>query len=1156
MDGTRPPENLPPVDELLEFAQATAGDSIGVVEVTNGNTFLTRVDGVKTPAKVGDSIFQGDLIETDADGSIGILFSDDSIFSLAEGGQMVIDEMIYDPGTQEGSANFNIASGVFTFVSGQIAKTGLDAMQVETPTATIGIRGTAGAVRIGKDAPDTYTLLAEGADGNLAANGQAADDVLLAQAGGPPVFVGEMLITNGVGSQTLSQVNATTQVSGPFSPPTFPIILPPIAVQQAYAAATTALPQSPVVNNPSSNASNNAGGNQNTNDDDGGDPGPVGPSAEAGNTDAETDIAAQNAAADAFEQALAEGGNVEDAMAAAAGAATETRIEAALEADPNVFGSAAAISSVIDAQLSSSLGGLGTEASDPLDSGTGTGAEEDDTLEDILDEIISESLADAQQATENVLAEMVFDGLLSIGVLTSVQGLFESIEGTELFDFDTDLAERFSESSFNDPDALGGAGALFDDIFQDTFDELFSDVFANTLTTVVNDVEDDIDDFVNDLASDVADSSVTISTANIVGSTFTFVDNQNDIIVNDTGSNTTLYLAGEAQSGDEYRGDSSQTDGLFFSAPGSDVFSHVLRLTDVNSLGFSSLTMGTKVSLQIASAGDMSFAMGSYGNIAIAGTSTDGPDLDQHWTFTGGIDGSNNTLSVTGSGGNDTVTFGSGTTNVIGGVTGVEYIYLNDSHTTIQSSLSGVTFGASGGSALNLDGASGNSISVMSSAVLSTLVGSTGADILTLDGTIDTLTDGGGNDTLIFSGTGGTAKNVTGWETITGGSGSHTLNLGTANDAILLTGALAELTDNGGTDTLTFGDAGGSVSSLIGIETIIGGSGDDQITFSADVSGVFFSGGGSTDQVTLQGTGTNSVSLSSVETVVGGSGDDTVSFTSAVSSTTVDLGSDTSGDILQLGDFTNNVSVINVETVTGGTGNDTITVSGATNNTTIVANAGDDTVTGGAGDDLIQGKSGNDTLVGGDGVDTLQGGGGSDSVSGGNGNDIITGGDGADTLTGGAGKDTFIYNTVTEFGDTITDFTFGSGNDVLDFNITLSGGSNFGFFTSSFNIPDTFGLAVLSPDIANISDSTTVSSALNASNTFTNAANEAMLFLVDDGIDDVALWYWDDSTGSDSNNGVIHADELQQVVLFEDANVGDISGTNQGNINSANFDLS
>ena len=78
------------------------------------------------------------------------------------------------------------------------------------------------------------------------------------------------------------------------------------------------------------------------------------------------------------------------------------------------------------------------------------------------------------------------------------------------------------------------------------------------------------------------------------------------------------------------------------------------------------------------------------------------------------------------------------------------------------------------------------------------------------------------------------------------------------------------------------------------------------------------------------------------------------------------------------------------------------------------------------------GGSGNDTITGGIAADVLTGGSGVDTIVGGAAGDTITGGDGADTLTGGTGVDTFMYSTLSTAnldGDTITDFTKGTGGD-------------------------------------------------------------------------------------------------------------------------------
>jgi Ca2+-binding RTX toxin-like protein len=78
-----------------------------------------------------------------------------------------------------------------------------------------------------------------------------------------------------------------------------------------------------------------------------------------------------------------------------------------------------------------------------------------------------------------------------------------------------------------------------------------------------------------------------------------------------------------------------------------------------------------------------------------------------------------------------------------------------------------------------------------------------------------------------------------------------------------------------------------------------------------------------------------------------------------------------------------------------------------------------------------------DTLVGTAGADKLLGGLGGDTIKGGAGADYIWGGLGADLLTGGVGRDRFAYHSISEAGDTITDFKAGVGGDVLDLSVMV-----------------------------------------------------------------------------------------------------------------------
>ena len=101
---------------------------------------------------------------------------------------------------------------------------------------------------------------------------------------------------------------------------------------------------------------------------------------------------------------------------------------------------------------------------------------------------------------------------------------------------------------------------------------------------------------------------------------------------------------------------------------------------------------------------------------------------------------------------------------------------------------------------------------------------------------------------------------------------------------------------------------------------------------------------------------------------------------------------------------------------------------------TLVGGHNHDKLFGGNGHDLLYGNKGHDYLLGNAGKDKLWGGDGKDRLIGGAHNDRIVGGFGQDRLTGGGkyDSDTFVYNSIAEGKDIITDFErIGKGKDRL-----------------------------------------------------------------------------------------------------------------------------
>ena len=202
------------------FAQTTEllpVEPIGVVDTVAGEVIAARLDGSKVRLKLGDPVFQGDVLETLDGAGVGVSFLDESTFSLGENGRMILDEMIYDASAQTGQSSLSILTGTFAFVSGAIAKTGVDSMVLNTPTATIGIRGTAGGGKIDADGSTTAALVSE--------------------SGG---FVGEMVFSNSFGTQTVNSPNQGVSIV-PGQAPSAPVQLTSAQIAQTFGSALSAL---------------------------------------------------------------------------------------------------------------------------------------------------------------------------------------------------------------------------------------------------------------------------------------------------------------------------------------------------------------------------------------------------------------------------------------------------------------------------------------------------------------------------------------------------------------------------------------------------------------------------------------------------------------------------------------------------------------------------------------------------------------------------------------------------------------------------------------------------------------------------------------------------------------------------------------------------
>ncbi len=192
-------------------AFAATGDPIGFVAVMRGKATAKETDGNERPLEVQAKVYQNDTIVTGSAAKVQVIFNDESIFTVGRNSEIVLDTFVYNPETGEGASLMNATKGVFKFVTGKIAKTNRENVKVNTPFATIGVRGSGGIVQVAPGGQTTVGLT------------QCCLDV------GPRN-------NPDVAPVPLDVVNTFSRVESPDSPPTPPIEMTPEMVAEMNAA--------------------------------------------------------------------------------------------------------------------------------------------------------------------------------------------------------------------------------------------------------------------------------------------------------------------------------------------------------------------------------------------------------------------------------------------------------------------------------------------------------------------------------------------------------------------------------------------------------------------------------------------------------------------------------------------------------------------------------------------------------------------------------------------------------------------------------------------------------------------------------------------------------------------------------------------------------
>jgi hypothetical protein len=125
----------------LSWAAPIAGHVI----LTKGNVTAVMENGDSRALKRRSEIFNGDVIKTGPTGSVQIRFVDKALMTIKANSEMNIESYLMAQQSESGDKEqvlMSLVKGGFRTITGTIGKGDKDAYKVNTPAASIGIRGT------------------------------------------------------------------------------------------------------------------------------------------------------------------------------------------------------------------------------------------------------------------------------------------------------------------------------------------------------------------------------------------------------------------------------------------------------------------------------------------------------------------------------------------------------------------------------------------------------------------------------------------------------------------------------------------------------------------------------------------------------------------------------------------------------------------------------------------------------------------------------------------------------------------------------------------------------------------------------------------------------------------------------------------------------
>jgi len=186
---------------FLLWAQLVFGAAGQITEISGPTQISRGNDKIKGELKV--DIESNDKVET-LNSKTGITFIDDTHVTISEHSKLIIDDFVFDPKSSSGKIGLKASLGTVRYLSGRIAHNNHNNVNVQTPTASIAVRGT------------DFSMTVDEMGKSLV--------ILLPTKIGNRYVVGKIDVTTSAGTVTLDKAFEGTFVNSNFVMPTPPTV--------------------------------------------------------------------------------------------------------------------------------------------------------------------------------------------------------------------------------------------------------------------------------------------------------------------------------------------------------------------------------------------------------------------------------------------------------------------------------------------------------------------------------------------------------------------------------------------------------------------------------------------------------------------------------------------------------------------------------------------------------------------------------------------------------------------------------------------------------------------------------------------------------------------------------------------------------------------